>query len=112
MQVGLIHDVVAVEDRPRAVSTDLHRDSVLYARALHVADGGPPQIVKEQARKSRAPACFRPAIQMIVDGAVLRAMENPTRTRRTGFPLALQPAPHVAIDRQRPGLLPFRLADR
>src|SRR3954449_6263876 len=46
-QVGLIHDVVPVEDGTRAVAADLHGHSVPHASALHVAHRGSPQIMEE-----------------------------------------------------------------
>jgi len=49
-EIGLAHDVVAIEDRARAVARDLHRDALRPAGADHVAHAAPAQVVEQPRR--------------------------------------------------------------
>src|SRR5581483_4812249 len=88
---------------------NLHSDLVLDPGPFHVAHGATAQVVKEQAGKTGAFACFRPTVQMAVHWMIMDSIEHPWTTCRAGIALVLKPSPHVAVYRQRAGLLALRL---
>ena len=61
-QIGLVDDVVAVEDRACLVSRQLHRGALGYASADQVSHGGASEVMWDAARASRRLARPDPAL--------------------------------------------------
>src|ERR1022692_2106236 len=111
-QVILVDDIVAVENVPGKVAADPHGLQVLETGFLHIANGAPAQVMKEQAGHARTLAGFRPAVQVGVHGMILRPVEHPDAVLRADFPLPFDPAAHVAIDGQGTRLFVLRYRAR
>ena len=60
MQLRFVHDVVAVKDRPRPVTGQLHRDALGHACPDQIAGCGATAIVQQPSRHPRPPTRFRP----------------------------------------------------
>jgi hypothetical protein len=49
VQVGLVHDVVPIEDVSSRMPADRHRHRLLHASLHHISDGGSAQVVEKQS---------------------------------------------------------------
>ena len=66
--VALVGDIVALENRARAMTGDLHDHRFGNAGSAEIANGGSAQIVKQETGYARSRTRQRPAFTKILDG--------------------------------------------
>ena len=95
-QIGLVHDVVAVEDRARFVASELHRDLLRHAGPHEVSYRRPPEIVGDAPGITCSRASLPPRFPKGVARGLMRVEERPACTvedprayRRVGLGLVL-----------------------
>ena len=84
-EVPLVGDVVALEDRAGLMSGYLHAHSLGDPRAHHVAHGGAPQVMKQQAGYSSRSAGFVPGEPEVPHGLAF-AVEDQGITQDAASP--------------------------
>ncbi len=65
--IGVVHNVVPVEDAAGFVTTEFHSDTFRDAGAHHVPDGGPAQIVDDYTRETGLLAGCFPSLPEVAD---------------------------------------------
>src|SRR5438309_1940147 len=96
LRVGLISDVVAIENSASSVPRDLHNYRLSDPCPTQIPDRRPPQIVKKQTGDPGLLACQGPALAKILDRL------SSTRKEVFASPwLQRQELRHIAIDRHR-----------
>ena len=67
LRVGLVGNVVALENAPSSMSGDLHDDRLGDSGSPEIAHGRSPEIVEEEAGYARSGARKRPAFAEVFD---------------------------------------------
>ena len=90
MEVRFVHDAVAIEDRPRLVPRQLHRDALGHPCTHQVPRRRPPAVMEEPTGHARFPTRRRP-------GAAPRPHRRLVSGEDTGVPSAARGASPVGV---------------